>query len=194
VRGLSVLFVLVLAARSSGATGVEVRLSSGRVDLKLPGASLSEVLDRLASELGFKLVREDGAPNPFIPALEFKHRTPLETVLGVLEGQGLNYAITMDDSGVGVESLVLTSVKATAAATAPSRSPLSERRSGAPPSLRMPPPNFDEPEDDGPSEPPEMTPSDIEEPPALPGPPPSMTPPPHVGPRAVPMPSPANMP
>ena len=100
--------LLALLTTPAFPAGVEVRVVSGRVDVKTSGGPLSEALDALATNLGFKLVRDSGVPNPQLPAFEFKGRTPVEAVISVLEGQGLNYAFTMDPTGTQIEMLILT--------------------------------------------------------------------------------------
>lgn len=183
---------LILTALPGAAANVEVRVNAGRVDLKLPGAPLSEVLTRLSGALGFKLTREDGVPDPYLPALEFKSRTPVEAVLSVLDGQGLNYAITMDASGATVESLLLTATKPSTDPTTPSSR--SSPSAGAPrfPRMGMPPPDAN---DDVP-EPPDMNmpvvPDDEPAPaPPAPAAPPAPVPTPQ-GPRPVRLPQPFN--
>ena len=184
---------LILTALPSAAANVEVHVSAGRVDLKLPGAPLSEVLERLSKALNFKLVREEGVPDPFLPALEFKGRTPVEAVLGVLDGQGLNYAITMDASGLAVESLFLTAAKpSTQGAALPARPTPFTGGPGFTRPQRMPPIQPDESDDGNASEPPEMVVPDQEPPAAQVVPPPSLpAPPPPPGQRPIQFPQPS---
>jgi len=194
VRAGWLVLALILTALPGAAANVEVRVNAGRVDLKLPGAALSEVLARLSSALGFKLTREDGVPDPYLPALEFKGRTPVEAVLSVLDGQGLNYAITMDASGATVESLLLTATKppsdATTAASRLTPSP------GAPrfPRMGMPPPDAND--DANVPEPPDVNmPGMPDDEPAAPPPPPAAPPsaaPTPQGPRPMRLPQPYN--
>ena len=181
---------LIFAALPSAAANIEVRVVAGRVDLQLPGAALSEVLTRLSTTLGFKLTREEGVADPYLPALELKGRTPVETVLGVLDGQGLNYAITMDESGTKVESLLLTATKPpTEGATPPRLTPTP----GAPRFPRMNMPQPDANDDSSSVEPPDIpappAPVEDEPPPAAPPPAasPAATPP---GPRPIRLPQP----
>jgi hypothetical protein len=191
VRAWWLASALILAALPGETANVEVHVSGDRVDLKTPGAQLSEVLTRLSGALGFKLTREDGVADPYLPALELKNRTEVEAVLGVLDGQGLNYVITMDASGATVESLLLTATKPTADAPSTARPLLPP---GLPGSARFPrmPTQPPEPSDDSnAAEPPDFTPPD-EEPPAAPAAPeappsPAATPP---GPRPIRLPQP----
>jgi hypothetical protein len=193
VRVSRLLSALILTALPSAAANVEVHVNAGRVDLKLPGAALSEVLERLSKALDFKLVREESVPDPFLPALEFKGRTPVEAVLGVLDGLGLNYAITMDASGSGIESLILTAAKPSTPGTAPTARPTPF--AGGPGFIRpphMPPAQPDDSDDVNVSEPPEMVAPDQEPPaaPPVPLPSPPSTAPPPPGPRPIQLPQP----
>jgi hypothetical protein len=111
-----------LAAPVFAAAATEVQMRGGKVDLKTSGAPLSEVLDRLERTAGFKVERDGSPPNPLVPALEIKDRTPAQAVLAVLEGLGMNYALSLDDSGLRVEKLLLIGATPTAVKSpAPSR-------------------------------------------------------------------------
>ena len=182
---------LILAALPGETANVEVHVSGGRVDLRLPGAQLSEVLTRLSGALGFKLTREDGVADPYLPALEFKNRTGVEAVLGVLEGQGLNYVITMDAAGATVESLLITATKPVSEAASPARPTLPSGLPGGARFPRMPAPPPEPNEDDGAAEPPDLIPPEEEPVPAPAAPPapptPGATP---AGPRPIRLPQP----
>jgi hypothetical protein len=171
----SLLALLLTTVPGFAGAGVDVQVHAGRVDLKLSGAPLSEILDQLAGTLKFQLIREAGAPNPMLPALELKDRTPVEAVLGVLDGQGVNYAITMDASGSRVESLLLAAAKSAPAApraTLPGRSLPTRGLRGV-----IPQPS-DDGNDDAPEEEVVIPPPPEEEP----APPPAATPPPIAPP------------
>jgi len=95
---------------------VEVRNNGGRLDLRATATPLADVLDRLARTTGMKIVHE-GAPPRQQVTLALAGRTHAEAVLGVLDGQGLNYALKMDATGTRVEMLIL------AGAATPSTAP-----------------------------------------------------------------------
>jgi hypothetical protein len=57
-----------------------------------------------------------------------RDRTPLQAVLGVLEGLGLNYALVLDASGTQVETLMIVGAAGRTASAAPIRPPRSSRR------------------------------------------------------------------
>jgi hypothetical protein len=119
-RGLGWQLAFLLAAPTLGYAAVEVQLRAGKIDVKTSGAPLAEVLDRMERTIGFKVEREGSPPNPFVPALEIRDRTPIEALLAVLEGLGLNYALSLDASGLRIEKLLLIG-GATATATTPGR-------------------------------------------------------------------------
>jgi hypothetical protein len=131
------LLVLPLLAAPAAAE-ITVRVSGGRVDLTATAAPLSEVLDRLARQTGMKVVYEGPAPRPLV-TLTLRGRTPAETVLGLLEGLGINFALVADPSGARVETLVVAgasdaSPSSPAAASASRRAaPVNPRRPFGPP-------------------------------------------------------------
>jgi hypothetical protein len=98
---------------------VEVRVNAGRVDLKANAAPLSEILDRLSRQIGMKIVN-DGVTPHLLLTLSLENRTPVEAVLGVLEGLGLNYALMMDKTGTGINTLVMAGAPGPGARTATS--------------------------------------------------------------------------
>jgi hypothetical protein len=107
--------VAVLAAAPLAHAGVEIRPSEGgRLTLRVDAAPLSDVLDRLAKQTGMKVIY-DGAPPRQIVTATLENRTPAEAVLGMLEGQGLNFAIAMDRTGNRVETLMMAGAGAPAA-------------------------------------------------------------------------------
>jgi hypothetical protein len=103
------------------AAEVSVRFSAGQVDLAATAAPLSEVLDRLGRQTGMKVLYEGAAPRTPV-TITLHGRTPTETVLAVLEGLGVNYALIGDQTGAGVQTLVIAG-SSTAASSGPSRSP-----------------------------------------------------------------------
>jgi hypothetical protein len=108
-----------------GAAQTEVRRSGDKVDVRATAASISEVLDRLARETGMKVSYDGAAPRARI-SVNIIGVTPVQAVLSVLEGQGLNYAMRMDPTGARVETLLLVS-GGTASASAPAPTPRAPR-------------------------------------------------------------------
>jgi len=86
--------------------GVEITASDGRVDVSAAQAPLSEVLDGLARKTRMKVVYDGATPRTPV-TVELRRRTPAEAVLGVLEGQGVNYMLALDISGTQVETLLI---------------------------------------------------------------------------------------
>jgi hypothetical protein len=105
---------------------VDVRVSGQSVDVQATNAPIAEVLDRLSRQTHMKVVY-DGAPPRQMVTLDLRGRTPVEAVTAALEGQGVNYALSMDPSGTRVETLL---VSGTASAGA-SRPGSEERRTFA---------------------------------------------------------------
>lgn len=96
----------LLAAPRVGLAAVEVRVSGESVDVKATNASIAEVLDRLGRQTQMKVVYE-GAPPRATVSLDLRGRTPVEAVEAALEGQGVNYAMSMDDTGTRVTTLLV---------------------------------------------------------------------------------------
>jgi len=90
-----------------GAAAVEVRVAGQSVDVQATNAPLSEVLDRLSRQTQMKVVYEGVPPRQMI-SLDLRGRTPVEAVVAALEGQGVNYAMSMDDTGTRVQTLLVT--------------------------------------------------------------------------------------
>jgi hypothetical protein len=114
---------------------VQVRAVEGRIDLQARAAPLSEVLDQLARQTGMKVVYEGAPPRqPITTTIE--RRTPVEALLSVLEGLGLNYAATLDNSGTHVQMLVMSGAATTGGRAAPP--PVTPFRGGAQPIVEQP--------------------------------------------------------
>ena len=132
MRVFAALVVVALGAAPATAE-VAVRVSGGHVDLTATAAPLADVLDRLARQTGMKVVYEGPAPRQLV-TLSLHGRTPTETVLSVLEGLGVNFALVADPSGARVQTLV---VAGTATASS-SPSGAAAGRSASPPTVRRP--------------------------------------------------------
>lgn len=95
-----------LALALPASAEVSVRVTDGRVDLSATAAPMAEVLDRLSRQTGMKVVYEGPAPRQLV-TLSLQGRSPTEVVLGLLEGQGLNYILIGDASGNRVQTLMM---------------------------------------------------------------------------------------
>jgi hypothetical protein len=87
-----------------------------QVDLDATGAPLPEVLDRLARLTGMKLIFDGAPPRPLV-TISVHGRSPTQTVLAVLEGLGINYALIADATGAQVQTLLVTGAAAPSSAT-----------------------------------------------------------------------------
>jgi hypothetical protein len=83
-----------------------IRVAGARVDLTATATPLNEILDRLARQIGMKVVYEGPAPRQPV-TISQQGRSPAEAVLGLLEGLGLNYALVGDTTGTKVQTLIL---------------------------------------------------------------------------------------
>jgi hypothetical protein len=90
-----------------GTAAVEVRVVGQSVDVQATNAPISEVLERLSRQTQMKVVYEGVPPRQMI-SLDLRGRTPVEAVIAALEGQGVNYAMAMDDTGTRVQTLLVT--------------------------------------------------------------------------------------
>jgi hypothetical protein len=122
-----------LALASAVHAEVLVRISGGGVELTATAAPLGDVLDHLARQTGMKVVYEGPAPRQLV-TLSVHGRSTSETILALLEGQGLNYAFVADATGTGIDTLLVAGPIGRAASTssAPTPSP------PTPPTLRRP--------------------------------------------------------
>jgi hypothetical protein len=83
-----------------------VQLAGALVNLDATAAPVADVLDRLAAQTGIKVVYE--GPKPRAPVtLKLRGRSPAETVLAVLEGLGVNFALVADPTGAGGQTLMV---------------------------------------------------------------------------------------
>ena len=109
--------MLLLSAflAAPAAAEVTVRLvpatgkSASHVELTARAAPLAEVLDRLGRQIGMKVVYEGASPRQLV-TLSLQGRSATETVLGLLEGQGLNFALVSDPTGTRVVTLLVAGV------------------------------------------------------------------------------------
>lgn len=138
-----------------------ITMTPAGVRIQAASSTLSETIDALSKAAGFKLIY-DGA-RPAVPLFNLDIDTPnlSQTVVRLLEGQNLNYAMLMDKSGTKVTSLMILG-SAPKGVSAPA-SPGSTSRPGAFSPPRSPrndlPPVDDDPADvEPPPDPPTPTP------------------------------------
>jgi hypothetical protein len=126
-------FLLAVFVAAPAAAEVTVRVlpaspgAAAQVELTARAAPLSEVLDRLSRQIGMKVVYEGASPRQLV-TVTLHGRTPAETVLGLLEGTGVNFALQADASGARVETLLVAgSAPQTASASGAAPAPPSGR-------------------------------------------------------------------
>lgn len=95
---------------------VQVRPNGARLDLIATAAPLQDVLARLSQQTGMKVVY-DGAPPRTLVTVSLPQRTPVEAVLSLFEGLGLNYALSTDKSGTRVDMLIISAAASGGSAT-----------------------------------------------------------------------------
>ena len=83
---------------------------------------MAEVLERLSRQTQMKVVYEGAPPRQMI-SLDLRGRTPVEAVVAALEGQGVNYAMSMDDTGTRVQTLLVTGTATASPASRASAAP-----------------------------------------------------------------------
>ena len=105
-----VLLALPLAvslAAPAAAEDVAIRLrDDGRVDVRAKGAPLVSVLDRLANQTGMTVTYQGPPPRRTV-SLEVYGANHFQAVMEVLDGLGVDYAVTTDAAGTRVLSLVV---------------------------------------------------------------------------------------
>jgi hypothetical protein len=160
-RAAALVVVASLAVPTAAEVTVRVQPgppgSSATVELLARSAPLAEVLDRLGRQIGMKVVYEGAQPRQLV-TLSLQGRSAVETVLGLLEGQGLNFALATDTTGTRVETLL---VAGSAPASAPGAS--STAAASAPTSGRGAAPAFRRPAGPPPGAGPDMIDADPEE-------------------------------
>ncbi len=104
MRGIGLALVILSAPAVHAA--VEIRPEAGGKLSLRADAPASEILDRLASQTGMKVVYEGGAPRTRVN-VSFENRTQAEAVLLVLEGLGYDYLVRYDRSGTRAELLLV---------------------------------------------------------------------------------------
>jgi hypothetical protein len=115
--------------------------TASHVELTARAAPLAEVLERLGRQIGMKVVYEGASPRQLV-TLSLQGRSPAETVLGVLEGQGLNFALVSDPSGTQVVTLLVAGTAPSTGSATPAAASSTSRSTPSTPSRRplSPPP------------------------------------------------------
>ena len=90
---------------------------------------LAQVLDRLAEASGMKVTYEGERPSTAV-TVSVKGLSEVAAVVQLMEGLGISYFIRTDDSGSGVDVLIISGAAAAAAVSHPDGSPRTSRAPG----------------------------------------------------------------
>lgn len=130
------LLALVVAANCGN--GVDVRVASDLTfQIEATNAPLVSVLECLSERAGFKMVIEPGAAAGQNVTISLSRRSPTQAVFGVLDGQRLNYAYSLDREGFKVLMLLISNRPD----PVPAQGAGSGSAPGGPPALRRDPPS-----------------------------------------------------
>lgn len=87
--------------------GVKVALKDGRMGIVADKALVKDILDEVASVTGMKVIYDGPLPGKPITKT-VPDRTPADAVLGILEGEGINFAVILNPAGTQIETLLVT--------------------------------------------------------------------------------------
>jgi hypothetical protein len=103
----SALALVLVSAGTPLSADVKVSLKGGRMDILATKATVREILDRVASVTGMKVIYDGPVPAKIITK-SVPDRTPAAAVLSILEGEGVNFAVILSADGTKVETLLVT--------------------------------------------------------------------------------------
>jgi hypothetical protein len=106
MRVLVLTSTLMIAAAAASAD-VKVSLHEGRMDILATRVSIADILDRVARQTGMKIIYDGPRPQKMLTK-SVTNRTPADAVLGMLEGEGLNFAVILNAAGTQIETLLVT--------------------------------------------------------------------------------------
>jgi hypothetical protein len=92
---------------ANAAADVKVTRHGTRMDIAVSKATVAEILDTISKETGMKVIF-DGPRPPREITKSVADRTPADAVLGILEGEGLNFAVILNPAGTQIETLLVT--------------------------------------------------------------------------------------
>jgi len=88
-----------------------ITLSATGAKIKVTSASLSEAIDAFSRAAGFKVTYEGGRPSAMLYNAEIDTPSVAQTLLRLIDGQNLNYAVTFDRTGTKVTTLMVLGVQ-----------------------------------------------------------------------------------
>lgn len=122
MRSAARLLAAMLLVPIAWAGEVQVRTNGALVDVIATAAPVQDVLARIAQQTGMKVVYDGPAPRALV-TVTLPQRTPVEAVLALFEGLGLNYALRTDKSGTRVDTLIVSTAVPGGAAAARAPAP-----------------------------------------------------------------------
>jgi hypothetical protein len=123
---------LLAALPAASDQAPRVTVTPEQTTVSAVAASLSDLLDQLARQTGMKVTYEGGRPRLLVGA-RVQRPTPAEAILALLEGQGVAYAMQLDETGTRVVTLLVLGGGPAGGGTAASSTP----------AAKAPPPTFD---------------------------------------------------
>jgi hypothetical protein len=98
------LFTLVAVSAQSE---LEIQVRGSSVDIRARRVPLQQVLDALSQKTGMKIVYDTEPPQEIV-TFDLSNLSVNRALMEVLQGHGLTYAVSMDPSGLKVDTLLLT--------------------------------------------------------------------------------------
>jgi hypothetical protein len=89
----------------------DVQVAGGRVTIEARNVPLAQLLDRLAEASGMTVTYEGGRPSTAV-TVSVKGLSEVAAVVQLMEGLGISYFIRTDDSGSGVDVLIISGAAA----------------------------------------------------------------------------------
>jgi hypothetical protein len=114
--------LLSLLALQTARADLDIEVKNGMLTVRARGVPLAQLLDRLSHETGMKLTYDGRRPSQLM-TVTIERSSESETLLQILQGLGLNYALQMDVTGRRVETLVISETSGTGPTAVSNRAP-----------------------------------------------------------------------
>jgi hypothetical protein len=103
------LLAVLLAAEAGPwrSNAVEVVASGGRITVRAERLPLHQLLDRIATATGMTVTYEGSRPTAPI-TFDVENLTEIDAILRLMEGLGISYVLRTDQTGEGVDLLIIT--------------------------------------------------------------------------------------
>jgi hypothetical protein len=99
--------LLGLLGTTAARADVKVAMHGTHMDIVATKATVSDILDTVAQKTGMKVIFNGPRP-PREITKSIVDRSPADALLGILEGEGLNFAVILNPAGTQVETLLVT--------------------------------------------------------------------------------------